>query len=492
MYPHIFLTGHPSVGKTTIVKQIIHTVREKTKTKSKSSDLSVDVKGFYTEECRCKEGNRIGFDIQSLNNKKGNHVDALKLQGSMDGVGVDVGVGVALSRLQKSAKKGEPYVGKYLVNIDNIQNYVIPSFMNDEISIATGERNRHELIVLDEVGKMEMLCPTFIPSVMNVLDYRYNQTRDGSYDEKIRRHVIIIGTIPTPRYGRVIDAVEKIRSREDVIVIHVTKSNRDELRNLLCDMVIECFHSFSISQSNWMEQSSCINVRQILEPYLYIRPIGASSLPKNMKNTASTITKSPKTKDASIGCSVLVSKKVKPKILILGGTSSPIPMNPRLSYCERSMWIILSKMFGKSIDETCYKPIKNVDDASEDQINQFFNLRESVLSKGICIWDVLKKVHKDVKRSKRKRQNHIEKGIESYNNILNFLDNTPSIEIVCFIGKKAHDIFMKEYKQIVQDQIYSTIKFVILPSSSPSNSRMSVNEKASNWKNLMSQSLLDN
>ena len=61
----------------------------------------------------------------------------------------------------------------------------------------------------------------------------------GDKSNKMKK--IVLGTIPTPRYGRVIEAVENIRARDDVIVIYVTKMNRDELKEVLLETVLDSF-----------------------------------------------------------------------------------------------------------------------------------------------------------------------------------------------------------------------------------------------------------
>nr|KAF6395508.1 nucleoside-triphosphatase, cancer-related [Rousettus aegyptiacus] len=57
---HVFLTGPPGVGKTTLI--------QKASAALKSSGVPVD--GFYTEEVR-QGGRRIGFDVVTLSGLRG-------------------------------------------------------------------------------------------------------------------------------------------------------------------------------------------------------------------------------------------------------------------------------------------------------------------------------------------------------------------------------------------------------------------------------------
>ena len=189
--------------------------------------------GFYTEECR-KGGNRIGFDIVYWPSATTKTQEPQR---------------VALSRMMDRVQKGKPFVGKYLVDIDNVSEYAVASI--------SGEPKPNELVVLDEIGKMEMLCPQFIPAVTRLLSNTSPEKR------------IVFGTLPTPRYGRVIADVENVRAREDVLVLHVTKDNRDELRELLSNI---------LQKALVRTEDNCGELVKSLEPYQYTRPIGASSM----------------------------------------------------------------------------------------------------------------------------------------------------------------------------------------------------------------------
>ena len=304
---NIFLTGQPSIGKTTIIQAILKRFK---------------ISGFYTEECRNKGGERVGFDIL--------HWDSTDSCFKRE----------VLSRLTNSIKKGDPRVGKYIVDTNNVETFCVSSMAN----VGTTSSSGNELVIVDEVGKMEMLYPSFVPAVNELLD-----SKKAGNDQRKR---IILGTIPTPRYGRVIKAVEDIRAREDVIVLYVNKSNRDNLREALSEIVGQ--HLLEEESKSFLED---LDIK--LEPFLYHRPVGAPSMTADNKSKAKANSRQTTNsqddscvKDqCSEPCGPL--KSDNPKTLILGETASPLPSNVEYSYCERSMWIVLGRLLGLD-----YKPIK--------------------------------------------------------------------------------------------------------------------------------------
>lgn len=429
----IFLTGQPSIGKTTIIQSVVGTL---------GSNSKVKISGFYTAECR-KGGDRIGFDILYWDSSG----SCFKRE--------------VLSRFSSSFKKNDPRVGKYLVDTKNVDKYCVSSIAN-----VGNTSSDNELVIVDEVGKMEMLCPSFIPAVNELLN------NNPETDDKKK---IILGTLPTPRYGRVLDAVEDIRARDDVIVLHVNKSNRDDLKEKL----VSLFGDYLVNDDS---KASMMDFQRELDPFLYVRPIGAPSMKTDnssiKKAKARQASKAPDDSTcvdkASQACGPLVA--VSPKVLILGETASPLPSNTEYSYCERSMWIVLGRMFG--VD---FKPIKDISKANKEQLDSFVKLQSIVLSKGICIWDVYADVHESG-GERNKRRKKVTKS--NANDVASFLVQNPSIHKIAFIGKKAFTSFGKEVS--LSDVV--DIELTILSSSSPANSRMSVDEKSTQWK----QSLVRN
>ena len=157
----ILLTGVPGVGKTTVVQRVL-------------SKLSINVGGFYTQEMR-EGASRMGFRIISTKGK--------------------VGL-LAHIHFQSQWK-----VGTYRVNVEDI----------DRVGVKSLEQALREsdLIVIDEIGKMELFSKRFRRAVLQCLDSPKN----------------IFGTLQMSK-NHFLDA---IRSREDVRLIRVTAANRDVL-----------------------------------------------------------------------------------------------------------------------------------------------------------------------------------------------------------------------------------------------------------------------
>jgi nucleoside-triphosphatase len=168
---NVFVTGRPGVGKTTLIRRVL-------------SDIGADAGGFYTSEIR-ERGTRVGFSITSLDGESG-----------------------TLARVDY----GGPYrVGKYGVNREDLERVGVAAL---ESATAAAE-----LVIMDEIGRMELCSPAFQTAVMKALDGR----------------TPVLGTIQD-RSNRFLDAV---RARKDVEVIEITEGNRDEMVAVVSDRVRE-------------------------------------------------------------------------------------------------------------------------------------------------------------------------------------------------------------------------------------------------------------
>jgi nucleoside-triphosphatase len=116
------LTGRPGTGKTSLIKQAV-------------AETAVKAGGFYTEEIR-SQGVRQGFRLVTLD-----------------------GQSTILAHIDIQS----PYrVGKYGVDIDAL----------DRVGVSTLRRaaQQCELVVIDEIGKMELFSANFRESVLQVID----------------------------------------------------------------------------------------------------------------------------------------------------------------------------------------------------------------------------------------------------------------------------------------------------------------------------------
>ncbi|MEA1993802.1 MAG: NTPase [Euryarchaeota archaeon] len=154
---NILLAGNPGIGKTTIIKKVI-------------SDIE-NAGGFYTEEIRNKY--RKGFRIVTLAGEKGILAH------------VDIG--------------GRYTVGKYGVNLKDLDGIAVKS---------VEESLDKDLIVIDEIGKMELYSRNF----KEVVDRALNTEK-------------VLGTIMSKNNY----FIKKIKNRDDTKIVIVDKHNRNSL-----------------------------------------------------------------------------------------------------------------------------------------------------------------------------------------------------------------------------------------------------------------------
>nr|CAD7454074.1 unnamed protein product [Timema tahoe] len=139
------------IGKTTLIKTVSKLLIDK----------KVTIAGFYTEEIR-NAGKRIGFDVVTLDGKRG-----------------------ILARVMYQ-------VGQYNVNKDSFESLALPIFSAQECRV----------LVLDEIGRMELFSDDFKQSVKSALNNPLQ---------------VILATIPVAK-GRPISFVEEIRQHPNAKV----------------------------------------------------------------------------------------------------------------------------------------------------------------------------------------------------------------------------------------------------------------------------------
>jgi nucleoside-triphosphatase len=121
----LLLTGRPGVGKTTIIKRVAEALEDQ-------------AGGFYTEEIRGPDGRRRGFRLVTLDGDEVvmAHVD---LRG-----------------------EGRPRVSRYGVDVDAIRQVGVTALRR-----AMG---MHQVVIVDEIGKMELFCEPFKEAVVAALE----------------------------------------------------------------------------------------------------------------------------------------------------------------------------------------------------------------------------------------------------------------------------------------------------------------------------------
>jgi len=281
--------------------------------------------------------------------------------------------------------------------------------------------------------------------------------------------------------------VESIRAKKDVLVLHVTKQNREELRERLISLVQNVMHGG--------EAGGISDMNSVFQGYIYDRPLGSGSMFKpNVKNndystngdtTVALEEGKNETNIASlIPCGPLLDEKSPPKVLILGHTASGKPLDESLSYCERSMWTILGKIFNIP-----FSPVKNVEKITPPESDNYRALVKTTLEHGICMWDVLsnvhsKQTHNKLRTGKRKATTSNDTTFEppKPNDIQSLIQKYQSLSTICFIGAKAYKEFQTLFKGGEEMQ---TLELCVLPSSSPANCRISLDEKVKQWQDAI-------
>jgi len=174
----VLITGEPGSGKTTAIKKIVE----------KLGNRAI---GFWTEEVRDpKTKKRTGFRIITTDGKKK----------------------IFASKIFTSKK----LVGSYGVNVNYFEEIAIPTLLK---AIEEARKDRRKVIVIDEIGKMELFSKKFRDLVREIF-----------YDDRLN----VVATIPIRDVHKV---VSEIRRLPGVIHIHLDKSNRD----FIPDEVVQLF-----------------------------------------------------------------------------------------------------------------------------------------------------------------------------------------------------------------------------------------------------------
>jgi len=163
---NILVTGPPGCGKSTLIEKIINRLGE-------------PVGGFFTREIK-ERGRRVGFSINTLDGREG--------------------------VLAHQNIRSQFRVGKYGVNIEDIDSLAVSAIISAQ---------RKQVIVIDEIGKMECFSDLFKKTLIQVLDSPN----------------CVIGSI-AQKGGRFI---QSIKERDDVRLIHISAQNR----NMLVEKIID-------------------------------------------------------------------------------------------------------------------------------------------------------------------------------------------------------------------------------------------------------------
>ncbi len=169
MTDHILLTGRPGVGKTTVIRRVAEQLS------------NWRICGFITQELR-QSGRRIGFQVVTLDGQEG--------------------------RLAEVGLDSSHRVGRYGVDLEGFERVALPA-----LTVPGAE-----LVVIDEIGKMECFSLAFQQAVRQALD----------------GPVPVLGTIGQGGGP----FMRQIRSRGDLQLLEVTRANRAGLPVQLAQMLM--------------------------------------------------------------------------------------------------------------------------------------------------------------------------------------------------------------------------------------------------------------
>jgi len=164
---NLLLTGRPGVGKTTLLMSVVERLRG-----------SLHLAGFTTAESRDPSGERTGFGILTIEGKQ--------------------------AELARAGLRSSTRVGRYGVNLEAFERLALPELARRSV----------DLILIDEIGKMECASHRFCRAVEDALD----------------AEVSVLATLGISR----LPFLESVRSRPDVELLTLTERNRNALVLELC------------------------------------------------------------------------------------------------------------------------------------------------------------------------------------------------------------------------------------------------------------------
>ncbi|KAI4331358.1 hypothetical protein MLD38_029549 [Melastoma candidum] len=173
----LLVTGAPGVGKTTLITRVFEAL--------KASNPNLKVEGFYTREIREGGGQRVGFEVVTLDGQT---------------------APLASCTISTSDSLRWPTVGRYKVDIASFESLALPVLQVKEDT---------DLYIIDEVGKMELYSSSFLPAVLKVL----------------ASNVPVLASVPIPKFGRDFPGVARVKNHPGAKMYMLTASNRDAIRD---------------------------------------------------------------------------------------------------------------------------------------------------------------------------------------------------------------------------------------------------------------------
>ncbi len=168
----ILLTGHPKIGKSTILENF-------------KKEYYGSITGIIAHSLEAEDGTRLGFEADNLQGER-------KIFA------------------HKTLIKSNFVVGnKYFVDVEVIDKFFVPE-------LRKGMKDLHKLILIDEIGRMEAFSKIFLQTVRGVFN----------------SDATVLGTIV---YDPETWSLE-YKNHPGVVIVTVNEQNRDVLQNLLLDI----------------------------------------------------------------------------------------------------------------------------------------------------------------------------------------------------------------------------------------------------------------
>ncbi|WP_051004444.1 nucleoside-triphosphatase [Paenibacillus sp. OSY-SE] len=156
------------------------------------NDIGLDIcGGFYTEEIT-NSSNRIGFRCVSIN-----------------------GESVEIANVESPSKTR---IGRYGIDVEKFENFAI-KILQDALCSK-------KIIVIDEIGFMQMLSTTFQKKVQEI----------------VSDNIIVIGTIPLDSHPE----IDKIKYLKEVKIISLNEFNRDVISKFMVKDILKVLDSSTL------------------------------------------------------------------------------------------------------------------------------------------------------------------------------------------------------------------------------------------------------
>jgi nucleoside-triphosphatase len=167
----VLLEGRPGSGKTTVAARLAAVLAER----------RIEAHGFVTHEVR-ERGRRVGFEVETLDGER--------------------------ATLAHVRLPGPPRVGRYGVDLDSFERLALP---------ALSKPPEQGVVLIDELGKMELASEPFREAVSGLLDSPFD----------------VIATIHVFSHP----FTERLKRRREIELVRLSRATRDELPEQLANRV---------------------------------------------------------------------------------------------------------------------------------------------------------------------------------------------------------------------------------------------------------------